>query len=137
MQKVKLLNFDIKGDYNGFLTAIEGNTSIPFEIKRLFYIFDTKKGVVRGQHANLNSQFVLVSVKGDCKVLTDNGREKETFILDRPYKGLFLEKLVWKDMFDFSPDCILLVISDCIYDPSEYLRNYDDFLSIVSDRQSS
>lgn len=134
MQKVKLLNFDIKGDYNGFLTAIEGNISIPFEIKRLFYIFDTKKGVVRGQHANLNSQFVLVSIEGDCKVLADNGREKETFILDRPYKGLFLEKLVWKDMFDFSPDCILLVISDCIYDPSEYIRNYDDFLLNINNR---
>jgi len=135
MEKVKLLNFDIKGDYNGFLTAVESCISIPFEIKRLFYIFDTKKGVVRGQHANLNSQFVLVSIKGDCKVLADNGSEKETFILDRPYKGLFLEKLVWKDMFDFSPDCILLVISDCVYDSSEYIRNYDDFLLIVSPKK--
>lgn len=131
MADYKLIDFQIKGDERGSLIAIEGGYDIPFDIKRVYYIFDTKKGVERGFHAHLNLKQVCIAVKGSCTFVLDDGKRREEIRLDRPNKGLFIEGLIWHEMKDFSPDCVLLVIASEHYDESDYIRDYDKFLEEV------
>ncbi len=127
-----LLNFPQRGDERGWLVVAEGNKDVPFDIKRIFYIYGTDPDVVRGQHANRNSEFVLVNVAGSCKVKTRDGLgEDRVFELNRPNMGLFIPRMVWKDMYSFSPDSILLCIASEPYDPTEYIRSYPEFERIV------
>lgn len=129
MKKYKVLEFNQLGDDRGHLVVIEGIKDIPFEIKRIFYIYGTKDNVVRGQHANINSKFVLINLVGECKVKVNDGKNEEIIILDKPHKGIYLDKMVWKDMYDFSEDSVLLAVSDNNYDSKEYIRNFDNFLN--------
>ncbi len=131
MELYKEVYFNELGDERGHLVIAEVPLNIPFEIKRIFYIYDTKGTVVRGQHANLNSEFVLINLCGSCKVKLDTGKEQKIIDLDRPHKGLYLNKMVWKDMYDFSEDSILLVLSSQVYDSNEYIRDYDKFKEMV------
>ncbi len=133
-QLTKIIKFDTKGDERGSLIALEENRNIPFEIKRVYYIFDTKEGVVRGKHAHKNLQQVLICVKGSCKILLDNGKEKKVITLDSPDKGLYIGSFVWREMYDFSPDCILVVLADKYYDEEDYIRDYDKFLQMANNR---
>lgn len=122
-----LLNFPQRGDERGWLVVAEGNKDVPFDIKRIFYIYGTEPKVVRGQHANRNSEFVLVNVAGSCKVRTRDGRGDDTvFELNKPNVGLYIPQMVWKDMYDFSSDSILLCLASEAYDPSEYIRTYEE-----------
>lgn len=130
-EKVKLLNFKVNCSEDGFLIALENNKEIPFELKRIFYIYGTKKDVIRGKHANKFSRFVLISVSGSCKVKTHDGYNEEIFILDEPTKGLYLDKMIWKEMYDFSSDCVLLVLTDQFYNSEEYIRSFEEFLKEV------
>ena len=128
-----LLNFPQRGDERGWLVVAEGNKDVPFDIRRIFYIYGTDSDVVRGQHANRNSEFVLVNVAGSCKVRTRDGRgNDQVFELNRPNMGLFIPRMVWKDMYDFSTDSILLCLASETYDPHEYIRDYDAFVSEMS-----
>ena len=127
MKRYKVLSFPQLGDERGHLVVVEGLKDIPFEIKRMFYIYGTKTDVVRGQHANKKSEFVLINLSGKCKIKVDDGKNKEVIILDKPHEGIYLEKMVWKDMFDFSEDSILLVLSNHSYDSEEYVRDYENF----------
>lgn len=122
-KKYEIINFDEFGDDKGKLIAIENSKNIPFDIKRVFYIYGTKEGVVRGQHANKISRFVLVCLSGSCEVKVYDMKEKieENFILDSPMKGLYLDRMVWKDMYNFSEECVLLVLSDSEYIKDEYV----------------
>ncbi|MBQ1818477.1 MAG: FdtA/QdtA family cupin domain-containing protein [Clostridia bacterium] len=127
-----LLYFPQRGDERGWLVVAEGNKDVPFDIKRIFYIYGTEPEAVRGQHANRNSEFVLVNVAGSCKVLTRDGKGDDTvFELNKPNMGLYIPKMVWKDMYDFSSDSILLCISSEAYDPNEYIRSYEAFAEEV------
>ncbi|MEO1784728.1 FdtA/QdtA family cupin domain-containing protein [Thermodesulfobium sp. 4217-1] len=128
---IKFINFDIKGDERGSLIAIESFKNIPFEIKRVYYIFDTKHGVKRGFHAHKSLKQIAICVSGSCKFLLDNGSEKEVVELNSPKLGILIEDLVWHEMFDFTPDCVVLVLTDKYYDPSDYFRDYDEFLKFV------
>ncbi|RHF69174.1 sugar 3,4-ketoisomerase [Fusobacterium mortiferum] len=123
MKRYKIINFNEFGDENGKLIAIENSKHIPFDIKRVFYIYGTKNGVVRGQHANRISRFVLICLSGSCEVKIYDKEEKieENFILDSPKKGLYLDRMIWKDMYNFSKDCVLLVLSDSEYIKDEYI----------------
>ena len=112
-----------------FLVAIEGNQDIPFEINRIFYIYGSDSKEVRGKHANINTQFVLINVKGHSKVRIDNGAESVVVELDRPYKGVYLAANVWKEMYDFSEDSVLLVLASTHYDKAEYLNDYSEWKS--------
>ena len=125
---VKMLEFPQLGDDRGHLVVVEGNGDIPFEIKRIFYIYGSDSDVVRGRHANRRSSFCLINVCGTSKVkaIDINGNEK-IFYLERPHIGVYLPPMIWKDMYDFSADSILLVLSDEHYDASEYIRDFDDF----------
>lgn len=130
---VQMLEFVQHGDERGHLVVVEGLKDIPFAIKRMFYIYGSEAGVVRGRHANRRSEFVLINVAGQSKVRVDDGRGNEAvFSINRPHTGLYLPKMLWKDMYDFSPDSVLLVLSNECYDPDEYIRDYDAFVREVT-----
>lgn len=130
-EKCKLIEFKDLGDERGKLVVIEGNESIPFEIQRVFYIYDSDSDVVRGQHANRESEFVLINVSGKSKVYIDDGYENMVVELDRPMLGVYIPKMVWKDMYDFSEDSVLLVLANTHYNGDEYIRDYDEYISII------
>ena len=117
-----------KGDNRGHLVIIEGAIDIPFEIKRVFYIFGSQSDVVRGQHANRKTQFVLLNVAGSSKVCVKDGKGNEMIVcLNRPHTGIYLPAMLWKDMYDFSEDSVLLCLASEHYDPNEYIRDYELF----------
>ena len=128
---LKWVDFPSLGDDRGSLVALEGNETIPFDIKRVYYLFGTRKDVTRGLHAHLALKQVLLCVAGSCKVLLDDGFVKESVFLDSPSKGLLVESLVWREMSEFSDDCVLLVVASEHYDEADYIRNYQDFKNIV------
>lgn len=127
----KILEFGDLGDERGNLVVVEGSQDIPFDIKRVFYIYGSDSEVVRGQHANRNSEFVLINVSGTSKVRVDNGFEEEIIELNRPRMGLYLPTMLWKDMYEFSADSVLLVLTNTHYDGKEYIRDYDEYLKEV------
>lgn len=136
MNKVQMLEFQQCGDERGHLVIVEGGKNIPFEIKRAFYIYGSDAKVVRGQHANRESEFVLINVAGTSKVKVKDGEGNEAiYCLNRPHTGIYLPTMVWKDMYDFSPDSVLLVLASTHYDAGEYIRNYDDFVKEVKGKQ--
>lgn len=130
MELCRLLNFTEKGDERGKLVIVEGNQDVPFEIKRLFYIYGSDRDVVRGKHANRDAEFVLINISGASKVMVTDGKKKQIVELTKPRQGLYLPKLVWKEMYDFSPDSVLLCLASTHYDSNEYIRDYDDFLRL-------
>ena len=132
-KKFKVIDFQELGDPRGHLVVAESNKEVPFLIQRIFYIYGTKVGVVRGQHANRESEFMLINLQGSVKIVIDDGRQKDTVILNKAHQGVYLDKMVWKDMCEFSSDSILLVLSSMSYDASEYIRDYDEFVREVND----
>lgn len=129
-----MLDFKQHGDERGHLVVVEGNTDIPFEIKRVFYIYGSDKDVIRGQHANRKTEFVLINVAGKSKVKVKDGEGNEAiYCLNRPHTGVYLPTMVWKEMYDFSEDSVLLVLASEHYDNSEYIRDYNEFCKIISD----
>lgn len=129
----KELEFSPHGDDRGQLVAIEGGIDIPFEIKRMFYIYGSDNKVVRGNHANRRSKFVLINVSGVSKIRISTGKEEQVFVLDQPYKGVYLDSMVWKEMYDFSENSVLLVLASEHYDGEEYIRDYNKFLKEVGE----
>ena len=127
----KILEFGDLGDERGNLVVVEGEQDIPFEIKRVFYIYGSDSEVIRGQHANRKSEFVLINVSGTSKVRVDNGSEEDIIELNRPRMGLYLPTMLWKDMYEFSEDSVLLVLTNTHYDGAEYIRDYDEYLKEV------
>jgi diamine N-acetyltransferase len=132
------LTFPELGDHRGHLVVAEVGQQIPFIIRRVFYIYVSDKNVIRGQHANRHSQFVLINIQGQSKVKVDTGVGESTIIkLTRPHQGVYLNKMVWKEMYDFSPDSILLCLASENYHPEEYLRDYQQFLNAVNHLNSA
>ena len=127
----KLEEFKVLGDHRGQLVALEANRQIPFDVKRVFYIYGTQEGVPRGNHSHYKTKQFLIAVNGSCKVTLDNGKEKEIFDLNRPNLGLFQDALIWGSMHDFSSDCVLMVLADEYYDASDYITDYNKFLKEV------
>lgn len=133
--EIKIVEFEEHGDERGTLIALEQMKNIPFEIKRVYYMFDTVKGVRRGFHAHKQLKQILVCVKGNCKILLDDGTKKAEVALDRPNKGLLIESHLWREMFDFSEDAVLMVLASELYDEADYIRNYDDFIKYVEENK--
>ena len=129
----KVVEFSEMGDERGNLVVIEGNKDIPFEIKRVFYMYGTDSTMVRGSHANRKSEFVLINVAGKSKIKVDDGFSKSIIELDKPRMGVYLPAMLWKDMYDFSEDSVLLVLASEHYDGSEYIRDYDEYIKIVNE----
>ncbi len=127
IEQAKLVEFVQRGDENGYLVAIENGKEIPFDIKRVFYIYGTKGDVVRGQHSNRKSEFVLINLSGSSKVNVDYGDREEVYELNTPNIGLYVPKMLWKDMYEFSSDSVLLVLSNEPYDAQEYIRDKQEY----------
>ena len=134
MKEVRRVAFKQHGDEKGKLVVVEGMKDIPFEIKRVFYIYASEGNVVRGQHANRESEFVLINVAGTSKVRVKDGHGGEIiYELNEPHTGLYIPKMVWKDMYDFSEDSILLVLASQPYNAEEYIRSFEEFEKLVSE----
>ena len=131
-EQYKILEFGEYGDERGNLVVAEGNgTDIPVAIKRVFYMYGSDATVIRGQHANRKTEFVLINVSGTSKVKVDNGYETDVIELNKPRMGLYLPTMLWKDMYDFSADSVLLCLASEHYDGSEYIRDYNEYLKEV------
>lgn len=130
MQIIKYA-FQQHGDDRGMLVALEEFNDISFEIKRVYYMYDTKEGVRRGYHAHKSLEQILICIHGSCKILLDNGKEKKIVSLERPYEGLYVANNMWREMFDFSPDAVLMVLASEVYNEEDYIRDYNEFLKLV------
>ena len=127
MSLVQLINLPNLSDDRGGLVAIEANNTIPFDIKRIYYIFAASKYKPRGFHAHKNLKQLAVCVSGNCRFILDNGAKREEILLDSPTKGLIIESMMWREMHDFSVDCVLLVLASEHYDEADYIRDYAEF----------
>ena len=111
--KYRILEFKEYGDERGNLVVAEGNGDVPFDIKRVFYMYGTNPDIIRGRHANRKSEFVLINVAGTSKVRIDDGFATDIVTLDKPRMGLYIAPMLWKDMYDFSEDSVLLCLASC------------------------
>lgn len=132
-----IINFKDLGDERGKLVVVEGGQSIPFDIKRVFYIYGSDSTVIRGQHANKHSEFVLINVAGKSKVRITDGKESYVVELNKPMMGVYIPKMLWKDMYDFSSDSVLLVLASTHYDGTEYIRDYQQYLELCCHSKSN
>lgn len=130
--KISLYEFQKLGDSRGSLVVLEQEKNIPFEIKRVYYMFETKKDIRRGYHAHKKLNQIAVVLKGECKIHLDDGKSTSEVVMNDPTKGLLLEPLVWHEMFEYSSDCILMILADDVYDENDYIRNKDEFYEIVN-----
>lgn len=130
-EKCPILYFNELGDERGRLVVVEGKQDLPFDINRIFYIYGSDPSVVRGQHANRETEFVLINVSGKSKIRISDGIEKLVIELNKPNMGVYLPKMVWKDMYDFSDDSVLLVLASTHYDAQEYIRNYEEYVKEI------
>lgn len=129
--KYKIIKFTTHGDERGNLIALEQNNEIPFEIKRIYYIFDNINNVRRGFHAHKDLKQMLICVSGSCKILLDDGNDKVTLELNSCDKGILLYGPIWREMYDFSSDAVLLVIASEYYTEEDYIRDYDDYIEYI------
>ena len=132
-KSVQMLDFPQRGDERGHLVIVEGGKDVPFDVKRIFYMYGSDATVVRGAHANQRTEFVLINVAGQSKVRIKDGLGNEAvFALNRPHTGIYIPRMIWKDMYDFSEDSVLLCLASEHYDAEEYIRDYDKFAHIVN-----
>ena len=127
----EVIDLNVIGDERGSLIALEQNRNVPFEIKRVYYLFHTREGVRRGLHAHKHTNQLVIPVSGGCMFLVDDGKTSRQVELNKPNQGLLLEGPIWREMFDFTEDCVLMVLSDALYDESDYIRDYQEFLKYV------
>lgn len=132
----RMINFKDLGDERGKLVVIEGNHDIPFEIARVFYIYGSDSDIIRGKHANRNSEFVLVNVAGKSKVTITDGYDKKIVELSKPMEAVYIPKMIWKEMYDFSEDSVLLVLSNTHYDGKEYIRDFEEYRKIMTENKN-
>ncbi|HEY1845572.1 MAG TPA: FdtA/QdtA family cupin domain-containing protein [Buttiauxella sp.] len=125
---INIIPLQAHGDDRGSLIALEEEHNIPFEIKRVYYMFNTKEGVRRGLHAHRRLKQVAIAMRGSCRFVLDNGKERVEILLDNPAQGLLIDSCMWREMYDFSEDCVLMVLADSHYDENDYIRDYDQFL---------
>lgn len=131
--EIRKYSFQEHGDERGQLIALEEEKEIPFAIKRVYYMYDTGEGVRRGFHSHRTLEQILICIHGSCKILLDDGTERADVSLDKPYEGIYVGPNMWREMYDFSPDAVLLVLASQIYDESDYIRDYEQFKRMVGD----
>lgn len=128
---VEFLELERLTDPRGNLTFIEGGRHIPFDVKRVYYLYDVPAGEARGGHAHYQLQQLIIAVAGSFDVVLDNGYERKTIACNRPFQGIFMKSLVWRELENFSSDAVCLVLASMRYEESDYIRNYDDFISVA------
>ena len=127
-----LINFKPLGDERGSLIAVEAEKSVPFKVRRVYYIFATKEGVERGFHAHKALNQVAVAVTGSCEMVLDDGECETSVLLDSAQTGVLIGPGVWRVMRNFSSDCVLLVLADQHHDEADYIRDYKEFKGWVN-----
>ena len=132
--EIKTYRFPPHGDDRGQLVALEALEDIPFEIKRVYYIYDTLPDVVRGKHAHRCLEQILICVHGSCKVALEDGQTRQEICLDDPTLGLYISNDTWREMYDFSEGAVLLVLASEHYDEADYIRDYTKFLEMVQSK---
>ena len=134
MQVIKYA-FQQHGDERGQLIALEELKDIPFKIKRVYYMYETSEGVRRGFHAHKSLEQILICIHGSCKILLDNGVEKKKISLEKPYEGLYISNDIWREMYDFSSDAVLLVLASDYYREEDYIRDYEEFINLTRNKE--
>lgn len=132
--QIKKYTFQSHGDSRGELVAIEEFKDIPFSVKRIYYMYGVGNDVTRGYHAHKALEQILICIHGSCKIRLDNGKEKKVVLLDKPNEGLYVSNNMWREMFDFSEDAVLLVLASQLYDEADYIRDYAEFLEFVNEK---
>ena len=127
-----LVDFSVIGDKRGSLVSLEALKNIPFEIKRVYYIFNASSDLPRGFHAHKELQQVLICTSGSCKVILDDGQKKDEYLLNKSSQGLVVDKMKWREMHDFSDDCVLMVLASDYYNEEDYIRDYGEFLKRIN-----
>ncbi|MCS7092518.1 MAG: FdtA/QdtA family cupin domain-containing protein [Patescibacteria group bacterium] len=135
--ELKLIKLPIIHDQRGNLTFIESGTHIPFQIKRIYYLYDVPGGAERAGHAHKRLQQLMIAISGSFDVHLDDGTEKKVFHLNRSYHGLFIPPMHWRIINNFSSGAVCLVLADQYYDESDYIRDYKDFLEACGHKKST
>ena len=131
MDEPKIIELPKIHDPRGNLTFIEGDRHVPFEIKRVFYLYDVPGGETRAGHANKNLQQFIVAMSGSFDVILDDGYSRKTFPLNRSYYGLYIPGMLWREIENFSSGSVCLVLASDFYDAEDYYRDYDEFVRVV------
>ena len=131
MRLNNIINLPILSDDRGSMVILEGQKFLPFDIKRVYYIFNAQHKSSRGFHAHKSLEQLAVCVSGNCRFILDSGTKRESVNLDSPTKGLIINKMIWREMHDFSSNCVLMVLASHHYDERDYIRDYDTFLKIA------
>lgn len=126
--EIKKIKFEIHGDDRGKLVSLEVGNNIPFDVKRVYYIYDTSSGISRGFHAHRELKQLVIAIKGSCILKLDNGHERTQVLLNNPSEACLLDSRIWREMHDFSEDCVLLVLANNEYKESDYIRDYEQFI---------
>lgn len=132
MTMYKLLNFAVRGNHQGSLVALESTKEVPFDIKRVYYIYGNQRDVIRGKHAHRKLEQVIICVSGQCDFILDDGTERTTVHLDNPAQGLYIKHNIWREFTNFSSDCVLVVLASEHYDEHDYIRDYQTFTQSVA-----
>lgn len=127
----KLIYFDVVGDNRGNLISLEGLKNIPFEIKRVYYIYGVSDKEPRGFHAHKELKQVAFCISGSCEMLLDDGERRESVLLNNPNIGVFIGSMTWREMHNFSKDCVLVVLASEYYNEDDYIRDYDIYKKMV------
>ena len=131
----KLIKLPKCSDARGNLSFIEGGKHIPFDIKRVYYLYDVPGGSERGSHAHKNLYQFIIAMSGSFDVLLDDGKEKKRFHLNRPYSGLYVCPMMWRDLDNFSSGSVCMVLASTFYDADDYIRNYEEFLTLATQKK--
>ena len=132
MKNCRIIDFKKIGNSDvGFLTALEGDREIPFDIKRIYYVYTVPKEIKRGFHAHKRLEQILICMSGSVKIKVDNGNEKRIFELSNPSKGLYIGPGIWREMYDFDKSAVLLVLASEYYNEEDYIRDYEEFLKMI------
>ena len=129
MVKYELLNFNVRGNHEGSLVALESSKNVPFDIKRVYYIWGNKNDVIRGKHAHRKLEQVIICTSGSCDFILDNGTERTTVHLNSPSQGLYIKSNIWREFTNFSSDCVVMVLASEHYDEKDYIRDYKTFVN--------
>lgn len=133
--EIRKIQFPTYTNETGTLSFFESERHIPFDIRRVYYIYDVQGNSRRGFHAHRDLEQVLLCIHGSCKILLDNGTEKEVVVLDKPNEGLQIQNPIWREMYDFSPGAVLLVMASEYYDEADYIRDYNEFLAYMKENE--
>lgn len=128
----EIYDFKVRGDHSGKLVALEKGADLPFEVKRVYYIWGTDAGIIRGKHAHRKLEQMIICTSGSCDFILDDGTTRESVHLDNPAQGLHIKHNIWREFTNFSKDCVVMVLASEHYDEADYIRSYDDFLREVA-----